>query len=148
LSPVTGKVHQLAIHTIGDIVTPAQELMRTVPEQDAIEVEAWLQNKDVGFVHEGQPAEIKVESFPFTKYGAIDGEIKNHSNDATADENLGLVYVTRIKMTKTTMLVNDKTVNLNPGMAVIVEMNMCKCKLIEFLLSPLLRYKDESVRER
>jgi len=148
VSPVTGKVHQLVIHTIGGVVTPAQELMRIVPEQDAIEVEAWLQNKDIGFVHEGQAAEIKVETFPFTKYGTIDSEIKTLSNDATADEHLGLVYATRVKMAKTTMRVNDKTVNLSPGMAVTVEMNMGKRKLIEFLLSPLLRYKDESVRER
>lgn len=147
-APVTGRVHQLAIHTIGGVVTPAQELMRIVPEEEAIEVEAWLPNKDIGFVHEGQIAEIKVETFPFTKYGTIDGEIKTLSNDATADENLGLVYATRVKMAKTTMLVNDKNVNLTPGMAVTVEMNMGKRKLIEYLLSPLLRYKDESVRER
>jgi len=148
VAPVSGKVHQLAIHTIGGVVTPAQELMRIVPEDDAIEVEAWLANKDVGFVHEGQSAEIKIETFPFTKYGTIDGEIMTLSNDATADENLGLVYATRVKMAMTTMQVNDKTVNLSPGMAVTVEVNMGKRKLIEFLLSPLLRYKDESVRER
>ncbi len=147
-APVTGRVHQLAIHTIGGVVTPAQELMRIVPEEDAIEVEAWLPNKDIGFVHEGQTAEIKVETFPFTKYGTIDGEIKTLSNDATADENLGLVYAMRVKMAKTTMPVNEKMVNLSPGMAVTVEMNMGKRKLIEYLLSPLLRYKDESVRER
>ena len=147
-APVTGKVHQLSIHTIGGVVTPAQELMRIIPEKDAIEVEAWLQNKDIGFVHEGQSAEIKVETFPFTKYGTIDGEIKTLSNDATPDEQLGLVYATRVEMAKTTMKVNDRTINLSPGMAVTVELNMGKRKLIEYLLSPLLRYKNESVRER
>ena len=147
-APVTGMVHQLAIHTIGGVVTPAQELMHIVPDEDAIEVEAWLPNKDIGFVHEGQAAEIKIETFPFTKYGTIDGEINILSNDATPDEHLGLVYATRVKMYETTMKVKEKIVNLTPGMAVTVEMNLGKRKLIEFLLSPLLRYKDESVRER
>ncbi|MFT5425888.1 MAG: hemolysin D [Gammaproteobacteria bacterium] len=147
-APVAGTVHQLAINTIGGVVTPAQELMHIIPDEGAIEVEAWLPNKDIGFVHEGQEAEIKVETFPFTKYGLIDAEVINVSNDATPDERLGLVYSMRVKMYQTTIKVKDEIVNLTPGMAVTVEMNMGKRKLIEFLLSPLLRYKDESVRER
>ncbi|HKZ37745.1 MAG TPA: HlyD family type I secretion periplasmic adaptor subunit [Chryseolinea sp.] len=148
IAPVSGKVHQLAVHTIGGVVTPAQELMHIVPDEDAVEVEAWLPNKDIGFVHEGQAAEIKVETFPFTKYGVIEAEILNVSNDATPDEYLGLVYAMRVKMHKTIMKVEEKMINLSPGMAVTVEVNLGKRRLIEYLLSPLLRYKDESVRER
>ena len=148
VAPVSGKVHRLAVHTIGGVVTPAQELMHIVPDEDAIEVEAWLPNKDIGFVHDGQKAEVKVETFPFTKYGLIDAEILNVSNDATPDERLGLVYAMRVKMYQTTMKVKDKIVNLSPGMAVTVEVNMGKRRLIEFLLTPLLKYKNESVRER
>ncbi len=148
VSPVTGKIHRLTIHTIGGVVTPAQELMHVVPEEGAIEIEAWVPNKDIGFVHEGQNAEIKVETFPFTKYGLIEGELTSLSNDATPDENLGLVYAMRVKMHKTTMQIKEKIVNLSPGMAVTVEMNLGKRRLIEFLLSPLLRYKDESMKER
>ena len=122
--------------------------MHIIPYDDPVEVEAWLPNKDIGFVHEGQEAAIKVETFPFTKYGLVDAEILNVSNDATPDENLGLVYAMRVKMFQTTMNVKDKIVNLSPGMAVTVEINLGKRRLIEFLLSPLLRYKDESVRER
>jgi hemolysin D len=147
-APVSGKVHQLAVHTIGGVVTPAQELMHIVPDEDAIEVEAWLPNKDIGFVHEGQVAEVKIETFPFTKYGVIDGEVLNVSNDAIPDERLGLVYAMRVKMHKTIMQVEEKIINLSPGMAVTVEINLGKRRLIEYLLSPLLRYKDESVRER
>ncbi len=147
-SPVTGTVHQLAIHTIGGVVTPAQELMHIIPHDDPVEVEAWLPNKDIGFVQEGQEAAIKVETFPFTKYGLVDAVIMNVSNDATPDENLGLVYAMRVKMFQTTMQVKDKIINLSPGMAVTVEVNLGKRRLIEFLLSPLLRYKNESVRER
>lgn len=147
-SPVTGTVHQLAMHTIGGVVTPAQELMHIIPHDDPVEVEAWLPNKDIGFVSDGQKAAIKVETFPFTKYGLVDAEILNVSNDATPDENLGLVYAMRVKMYQTTMRVKEKIINLSPGMAVTVEVNLGKRRLIEYLLAPLLRYKDESVRER
>lgn len=133
---------------MGGVVTPAQELMHIIPDEDAFEIEAWILNKDIGFVHDGQEVEIKVETFRFTKYGTIDGELINVSNDATQDEHFGLVYAARVKMDKTTMKVEDKNVNLSPGMAVTVEINMGKWRLIEFLMSPLLRYKDESVRER
>lgn len=147
-APVGGTVHQLVVHTVGGVVTPAQELMQIIPDNDAIEVEAWVPNKDIGFVHSGQQAEIKVETFPFTKYGTIDAELINISNDATPNEQLGLVYAVQVKMESTTMNVEDKIINLSPGMAVTVEVKMGKRRLIEFLLSPLLRYKDESIRER
>ena len=148
IAPVSGTVHQLLIHTVGGVVTPAQELMQIVPDQGSIEVEAWLPNKDIGFVYEGQEAEIKIETFPFTKYGTIDAEITNISGDATLDEQMGFVYAIRLGMSRTTMKINEKTVKLTPGMLVTVEINQGKRRLIEYLLSPLLRYKDESIRER
>lgn len=147
-SPVAGTVEQMTVHTIGGVVEPAQELMRIVPDGGAIEVEAWLQNKDIGFVNEGQIVEIKVETFPFTKYGVIDGEIVNISDDAVQKEDLGLVYTAQVLMDESTMQVNGKTVNLSPGMAVSAEVKIGKRRIIEYLLSPLLRYKEESIKER
>jgi len=147
-APVAGTVQQLAVNTVGGVVTPAEKLMLIVPGEDALRVEAWIPNKDIGFVQDGQAAEIKIETFPFTKYGVIDGEITNISNDAIADEKLGLVYLAQVAMTKTTMWVNDRPVNLSPGMAVTVEVDMGERRLIEFLLTPLLRYKDEGLQER
>lgn len=147
-SPVEGRVQQLAIHTIGGVVTPAQELMRIVPEDGALEVEAWLENKDIGFVEKGQPAEIKVETFPFTKYGTIPAEIETVSLDATPDEKRGLIYSLQARMMRSTIQVNDKLINLAPGMAVTVEVKTGTRRIIEYLLSPVLRYKDESIQER
>lgn len=148
VSPVAGSVHQLAIHTVGGVVTPAQELMHIVPEENALEIEAWLPNKDIGFVHKGQAAEIKVETFPFTRYGTLSGEVIQVSDDATADEHLGLVYATRVRPAKTAMRIDERLIHLSPGMAVTVEVKMGKRKLIEFVLSPLIRYRDEAMRER
>lgn len=148
ISPVAGTIQQLAVSTVGGVVTPAEELMLIVPDDGALRIEAWISNKDIGFVREGQAAEIKIETFPFTKYGLIDGELVNVSNDAIADENLGLVYLAQVSMTRSTLWVQDKLVKLAPGMAVTVEVKLGKRRLIEFLLAPLLRYKNEGLKER
>ncbi len=148
LSPVKGRVKQLAVHTIGGVVEEAQVLMQIVPEESFLEVEAILQNKDIGFVHEGQKAEIKIHTFPFTKYGVVDAEVLGITADAIETEQQGLVYTVRLKMDQTKLRVDKKWIDLIPGMAVTAEVKTNKRKLIDFFLSPLLRYKDESVRER
>jgi hemolysin D len=147
-APVGGVVQQLAVRNVGAIVTPAQELMVIVPHQSALEVEAVLENKDVGFVGPGQPAEIKIDAFPFTRYGTIAGRIVGLSNDAVVDQARGLVYKMRVLMGQAAMPVNDRSVPLSPGMTVTVEVKTGTRRLIEYFLSPLLRYADESVRER
>jgi len=99
-------------------------------------------------VRAGQQVRIKVETFPFTRYGTLGGEVRTVSRDATPDERLGPVYVARVRMHEPTMQVEDRLVNLAPGMAVTVEVKLGTRRLIEYLLTPLLRYRDESVRER
>jgi len=147
-APVNGVVKQLAIHTVGGVVTPAQRLMEIVPEGTPLEVEAFFRNRDIGFVETGQQTEVKVEAFPFTRYGTINGHIETLSEDAVQDETIGLVYTAKVLLEKSTLNVDGKTVTLSPGMAVTVEAKTGKRRLIEFLLSPLLRFSQESARER
>jgi hemolysin D len=147
-APVDGVVQQLAVHSAGAVVTPAQELMVVVPRGEALEVEAILENKDIGFVEVGQQAEIKIDTFPFTKYGTIAGEVVGLSNDAVADDRKGLVYKMRVLMERSQIQVNGKLVALSPGMTVTVEAKTGMRKMIEFFLSPLLRHSQESARER
>ncbi len=147
-APVSGVVQQLAVHTVGGVVTPAQALMVVVPQEHNIEVEAMIANKDIGFVFAGQAAEVKVEAFPFTKYGLIDAELSSVSMDAVADEKLGLIYTARVLLKDNVIQVGSKLVNLSPGMAVTVEVKTGKRRLIEYIFSPLMQYVDESVRER
>lgn len=147
-APVAGTVQQLAMHTIGGVVTPAQPLMVIVPKDNVLEVEAMLPNRDIGFVNPGQDAEVKVETFPFTKYGTIHSTITHVSSDAIQDEKMGLVYSTRAKLAKDTIRVENKTVRLTPGMAVTVEVKTGKRRVIEYFLSPLMQVTSESLRER
>lgn len=149
MAPLDGVVQQLAVHTVGGVVTPAQQLMVIAPQEDRLEIEAWVENKDVGFVSENQEAEIKVESFPFTRYGTIEGRVVNLSGDAVPVEKIGLVYTARVAMNKSTIDVdNGKQVKLSPGMAVTVEIKTGRRRLIEYFLSPLIKGVTEAARER
>ncbi len=147
-APINGVVQQLAVHTVGGVVTPAQTLMVIVPQQAILEVEAWVENKDIGFVDTQQKAEIKVEAFPFTKYGTIDAKVVNLSKDAIHIENTGYVYAARLSMARSIIDVGNKQVHLSPGMNVTVEIKTGQRRLIEFFLSPLLRGMKESAKER
>lgn len=169
-APVDGTVQQLAIHTVGGVVTPAQQLMVIVPTEGRLEAEAMVQNRDIGFVEPGQTAEIKIDTFNFTKYGLLHGAVINVSHDAIVHEKPGekagsaisraalfdtseppgqeLVYAAHISIDRTQMRVEDKLVNLTPGMAVTVEIKTGRRRIIEYLLSPVMRYHHESLRER
>lgn len=148
VAPVDGVVQQLEIHTVGGVVTPAQQLMVVVPRDSRLEVEAYVENKDIGFVASKQLVEVKVDSFPFTRYGTIDGEIMTLSDDAVKIENVGLVYAATVSLAKSVLSVDGRNVPLSPGMTVTVEVKTGKRRLIEFLLAPLLKAGSESGRER
>jgi len=163
-APVDGTVQQLAVHTIGDVVTTGQQIMVIVPQGTKLEVEAMLLNKDKGFVQEGQKARVKIETFPFTKYGVIPGEVMAVSNDAinpqqqagqagasaapTPANSAQLQFPVRISLLRETIAVDGEDIHLTPGMAVSAEVKTGDRRIIEFVLSPLLRMKDESLRER
>ncbi len=150
VSPIDGVVQQLAVHTVGGVVTPAQPLLMVVPQDHPVEVEAQLENRDIGFVREGQLVELKIETFPFTLYGTIPGKVLTVSDDAVPldKEKGGLVYASRVSMDRATMQVEGKHIHLIPGMAVTVEIKTGQRRVIEFLLSPLLKTMQESLRER
>lgn len=147
-APVDGTVQQLAIHTVGGVVTAAQPLMVVVPADQPVEVEAMLENKDVGFVRPGQPVTVKVETFTFTKYGTVEGEVLSVSSDAIEDEKRGLIYSSRIRLLRDDIVVKDQRIKLSPGMSVTAEVKTEKRRVIDYFLSPLQQYVNESLRER
>jgi hemolysin D len=148
LAPVDGTVQQLAVHTVGGVVTPAQVLMVIVPSDYQPEVEATLENKDVGFVKVGQRAEVKIETFPFTRYGTVGGTVSFVSNDAVGDEKKGFVFPVRVKLDKATLMVEEREVHLTPGMAVSAEISTGTRRVIEFILDPIRKTVSEGLRER
>jgi hemolysin D len=167
-APVSGMVQQLAVHTVGGVVTPAQTLLVIVPSDSRLEIEAMVSNRDIGFVHAGDEAEIKVDTFDFTRYGLLHGQVLSISSDSIVRDVAGdkptdkpgtasatsepkgqeLSYAARISLDRTQMQVEDKPVNLTPGMAVTAEIKTGSRRILGFLLSPLMKYRQESLRER
>ena len=147
-APVSGRVQELTVNTVGGVVMEAQQLMLIVPDEQQLEVEVFLQNKDIGFVYEGLAAEIKIHTFPFIKYGVIDGIVTTISDDAIVDEQRGLIYSMQVRMQQNHILVGDRKVTLMPGMAVTAEVQTGKRRIIEFFLAPLLKHSKEALRER
>jgi hemolysin D len=167
-APVSGVVQQLAIHTLGGVVTPAQALMVIVPSDSPLEIEAAVSNRDIGFVHTGDDVEIKIDTFDFTRYGLLHGKVRTISADSIAKEanekqndkaagssessndsaGQQLTYAARISVSGQEIRVEDKTVRLSPGMTVTAEIKTGSRRIISYLLSPLLKSGQESFRER
>ncbi len=151
-------------------MTPAQQVMMIVPADSHLEVEAMVPNRDIGFVGPDQEAQIKIDTFNFTRYGLLHGKVLNVSHDAivrdkpqdksnptksqtalsdtSEPQGQEFVYAAEISLDSSQLEVEGRMVDLTPGMAVTVEIKTGSRRVIEYLLSPLLRYKQESLRER
>ena len=168
-APIDGIVQQLVVHTIGGVVTPAQPLAVVVPRDSELEIEAMVSNRDIGFVFAGQDAEIKVDAFNFTRYGLLHGRVHSVSRDAIARDRheepsraaptgaqsntsepngQELVYAARVVLDRAQMEIEGGPVQLLSGMAVTVEIRTGSRRIISYLLSPLVRYRQEVLRER
>jgi hemolysin D len=147
-APVSGVIQQLAIHSVGGVVTSAQPLMVVVPDSPTVTAEVSIANQDIGFVNQGQTAEVKLETFSFTKYGTVNATVDNVTADAVTDEKKGSYYPATLTLAQKDMLIDGKRVPLSPGMNVTAEIKTGKRRIIEFLLSPVQRAGSESLRER
>jgi hemolysin D len=148
VAPVAGVIQQLAIHSIGGVVTPAQPLMVVVPESATVTAEISIANQDIGFVNAGQAAEVKLETFSYTKYGTVSAKVDIVTADAVTDEKKGSYYPATLTLAKSDMLVDGKRVNISPGMNITAEIKTGKRRIIEYLLSAVQRAGSESLRER
>lgn len=147
-SPVDGTVQQLTVYTVGGVVPAAQPLMKIVPKEDKIEVEAMMENKDVGFVEDGQVAAVKIDAYEYTKYGVIPARVVHVSSDAIKDEKRGLLYSVILSLDKSTISVKGQEMPLSAGMTVRADIKTGSRRVIEYFLSPLLQHKRESLNER
>jgi hemolysin D len=162
-SPVAGTVQQLAVTTVGGVVQPAQPLMVIVPDDAPLAVDAMILNRDIGFVREGQPVRVKLEAFPFTDYGLLEGEVESISRDAIEQNQQqnndgkanvqqppqpGLIYAVRVRLKQKTLLIAGREQPVGPGLAVQAEIKTGERRIIQYMLSPIARALDEAGRER
>lgn len=171
-SPLAGTVQASSLTTIGQVVMPGEELMRIVPDGSVLEVEAYLPNRDIGFVQAGQEATIKVESFPFTRYGTIIGHVTRVASDAIpepeaqqaeanpakstrisgfvggAQRTQNLVFPIAVRPETTAIAADGVHVPLSPGMAVSVEIKTGRRRILEYLFSPFAEVASRAMHER
>lgn len=147
-APESGTVQQLALHTLGGVVEPARTLMVIVPGNGGVEVEAKILNKDSGFVHDGQDVVVKVEAFPFTRYGSLAGRVVSISRDAVPDAKLGSTYVARIIIPDPTIIVDGRRTRLSSGLGVTADIRTGSRRIISYLLSPVQTSIAQAGRER
>lgn len=170
-SPIDGTVQQSLINTVGQVITIGTELMRIVPEDTPLEIEAYLPNRDIGFVAAGQSAVIKVEAYPFTRFGLLEAKVARVATDAIPEPDAqqveteaakqlratiptgnmqrmqNLVFPATVTPNKTTISVNGRDMPLSAGMAVTVEIKTGKRRILEYLFSPLVEITSEAMRE-
>ena len=170
VAPVNGTVQGLKIHTPGAVVTTADTLMTIVPDGTGIEVDCLVPNKDIGFVVEGQDVELKLEAFPFTRYGLVQGRVRKLGRDAATSPNAApgtaaalaaaqqsgpqggppaeLAYPAKVTLLQDWILVDGRHEKIRAGMRVSAEIKTGDRRVIEYLLSPVMQAVKEAGRER
>ena len=130
ISPVDGYVNTMLVHTIGGIVTPAEKVISIVPADSALIIKASVLDKDIGFVKEGMPVQVKIDTFDFQKYGMIEGKVKKVSKDSVEDEKQGLVYDVFITPITKSLMVDGKEQPISTGMGLSAEIKTGKRRII------------------
>lgn len=146
-APVDGTITQLSIHTIGGVVEPAKPIMVVVPKGGSLIAEVKILNKDIGFVKDGQPVAIKLEAFPFTRYGTVPGYVESIGSDAIEDEKLGLVYPARIRLDAIDRG-RATDMRLSAGLATTADIRTGRRSIVSYLVSPIDKAAREAARER
>jgi hemolysin D len=164
-APITGRVQSSVIANVGQVVTSGQEIMRVVPEGSKLEIQAYVANREIGFVTVGQEAVVKVEAFPFTRYGSIKARVKRIASDASAIEGdptrpsnttgfaggertQNLVFAVVLEPEASTISVDGVEQPLTSGMAATVELKTGARRLLEYVFSPLVEVASRAMRER
>lgn len=146
-APVDGTILALNTRTVGGVVNVAERIAQIVPDNDLLYVDVTLDNQDVGFVRVGQRVVVKVATYPFQRYGYLEGAVENISPDAIQDEKKGLVYKAKVKLSSADSSKKNR-LKLLPGMSVSAEITTGKRRIIEFFLDPLMTHIDDSLKVR
>lgn len=150
-SPVTGVVKQIKVNTLGGILQPGMEIMDVVPLEDTLLVETKVSPRDVGFIHPGQEAMVKLTAYDFSIYGGLEATVENISADTITEDKNGKsesYYLVQVRTKTTTFTGTHKKLPIIPGMIATVHIRTGKKTVLDYLLKPILKAKYEALRER
>ena len=149
ISPIDGIVQNLQVNTIGGIVEPGTPILQIVPVDEALIVEARLSPTDIGHVHAGQPATVRLSTYDFFRYGGVEGEIQQISADRNIDADGRAYYLVRIALTSQYLETEDQQqYPILPGMDAEIDIQIGTRTVLEYILQPVLKLRSDSFRDR
>jgi adhesin transport system membrane fusion protein len=147
-SPVKGIIKHIFINTLGGVVQPGQSIMEVVPLDDSLLVEAEVKPADIAFLHPSQAAKVKITAYDFAIYGGLDGTVEHISADTIEDEKGNSYYIVKVRTNKNAMLYRGENLPIIPGMTAKVDILTGKKSVLDYLLNPILKAKQNALRER
>ncbi|WP_139412941.1 HlyD family type I secretion periplasmic adaptor subunit [Bartonella mastomydis] len=147
-APVDGRIDDLSIHTLGGFVEAGRTLMRIVPGSGGLIVEAFFDNRDIGFLEKGQRAYVKFSAFPPERYGVIYGTVMNVGATARHQQEINGVYAVLIKIDQDHITFNHQELKFIPGMTVTADVITSKRRLISYFFEPITKVLEQSLKER
>jgi len=149
-SPVRGTIKDVKVTTIGEVIKPGEDLVEIVPLEDTLLVEAKVRPADVAFLHPGQPAMVKITAYDFSIYGGLKAQVEDISADTIKDDtpNGGTFFRVTLRTEKNSLDKGDKPLPIIPGMTASAEILTGQKSVLDYLLKPLLKARDEALHER
>ena len=147
-SPVRGIINKLNVTTVGAVVQPGQNIIEIVPLDDTMLIEAQIRPKDVAFIHPDQPASVKITAYDYTIYGALKGKVERISADTITDENQQTFYRVIVRTKENKIIHGSKELPIIPGMVATVDIQSGTKTVLDYLLKPIRKARQEALRER
>lgn len=147
-APIAGIVQDLSVTGQGRVVEPAEVLLRVVPAERPIEVQARILDRDIGLARPGQPVDVKLAAFDYTRYGAIPGTVEKIAPSGSEDARGGRYYSATVALERAWVDVEGERVPIRPGLGATVDVELGRRRIIEYFLAPVLRYREQALREQ
>lgn len=142
-APVSGYVNSVSVNTLGETVTAAQQLVTIVPDNTPNEMLCYIKNTDIADIELGMNAEIKLEAYPYNKYGTVNGTVKYISPSSFANEQLGSVYIVKLELSN-----SNENIKIISGLSGAVEIKTDKRTVMDYFLEPIVKGFGESLKEK
>lgn len=147
-SPVRGTVKKLHVNTIGGVVQPGADLVEIVPLEDTLLVEANIRPSDIAFIRPGQEARVKITAYDYSIYGSLEGRVEHISADTITNERGESFFIIRVRTEKNYLGSAEHPLEIIPGMTAEVDILTGRKTVLDYLLKPILKARDNALRER
>ncbi len=142
-APVNGYVQSIGVNTVGEMVSADEKLVTIIPENTPVEMICYVKNMDIADIETGMSAEVKLEAYPYNKFGTVDAEVLYISPGSFSHEQLGNVYLVKIGLNN-----QNEDIKIFTGLSGVVEIKTGKRTIMEYFLEPITKGFGESLKEK